>query len=110
MFLMTQATQKKQATMSSKTNLLNVKSCSINLFAGFRKQKIYTAYSKSSLRSWRDFASESVLFIAASCFGLGRQAARGLVRSRVEIPPILNTITLDNCVANKQINIYKFIF
>ena len=37
-----------------------------------------------SLRSWRDSVRERVLFLAASCFGLGCQAARGLVRSRVE--------------------------
>ena len=49
-------------------------------------QKDRGLWERDSLRSWRDFAGEC-FFLAASCFGLGHQAARGLVRSRVEIPP-----------------------
>ena len=33
-----------------------------------------------------------------------------LPASDLSLAPILNTITLDKCVASKQINIYKFIF
>ena len=38
----------------------------------------------NSLRSWRDFASEC--FVSGRMLFLGRQVAREVVRSRVEIP------------------------